>query len=464
MIKAPILLVDDDEAITTSLGAYLESKGYPITVSNDGVEAILRASTVGFPVVISDIYIDRVTGLDVLEAARAANPHCAVVLMTARGSLGTTVEAEAGGVFEYLAKPVGLQRLLEVVERACTASAGNDATIADVDTDQAADDEILGTSSAMIDLYQSIASTARSDSTTLIVGETGAGKECVARSVHHHSRRAARPFVPVDCAAIAENLWESELFGAVKGAFTGADRDRPGVLRQAEGGTVLLDEIGEIPLSFQSKLLRVLQTFEFRPVGAASPVSVDVRMLAATNRHLEEMVRTGTFREDLYHRLNVLRILVPPLRDRREDVATLAHRFLRQANERQRKQLRLNGAAIAALEAWEWPGNVRELANTVERVVAKTWSAEAGAEHVRAALNVRGEGAPDSPASLEEFERRHVMEAIRLAGGNMTAAAERLGIQRRTLYKKLDRWKGHGELGTGAVPLTREQREEESCN
>jgi len=455
MTKPNILLIDDDLSITASLGAYLESKGYPVEAVNDGEEALASAALGRFPIVISDIYIDRVTGLDVLAAARAANPRCTVVLMTAKGSLATTVEAETGGVFEYLAKPIGLQRLLEVVERASQTVAAASAEAAEPEPDDDVESaEMLGSSPAMVALYKSIASAARSDSTTLILGETGAGKERVAHSIHQHSRRAGQPFVPVDCAAIAENLWESELFGAMKGAFTGADRDRPGVLRQAEGGTVFLDEIGEIPLSFQSKLLRLLQTFDFRPLGAASPVSVDVRILAATNRHLEEMVAAGTFREDLFHRLNVLRIVVPPLRERRTDIAILARRFLRQANERQQKSVRMSAAAIAALEAWGWPGNVRELANAIERVVARTWSAEVSAEDVREAL---GRAAAETPASLEEFEKHHVMEAIRLSGGNMTAASARLGIQRRTLYKKLERW------GHGSVPETQPIGEEESC-
>src|SRR5437016_1728511 len=226
MNNTPILLIDDDEAITTSLGAFLESQGYPVTPVNDGREALVRISRESFTVVISDIYIDRVTGLDVLEAARAANPHCAVLLMTARGSLGTTVEAQAGGVFEYLAKPLRLPHLLDAVERACRSlgNAGND--VADGDFTETIPDEMIGSSAGMVQLYKDVASAARSDSTTLILGETGAGKERVAHAIHRHSRRARLPFVPVDCAAIAENLWESELFGAVRGAFTGADRDR----------------------------------------------------------------------------------------------------------------------------------------------------------------------------------------------------------------------------------------------
>ncbi len=451
MSKPPILLIDDDEAITIALGNFLESKGYPVTALNDGSEALQKVATAAFPIIVSDIYVDRVTGLDVLRAARAGNPRCAVVLMTARGSLGTAVEAETDGVFEYLAKPVALAQLLSVVERAVRAAGANRTAPEDAaDGSVEMAEEMLGSSPAMIELYKNIAAAARSDSTTLILGETGAGKERVARAVHRYSRRASSPFVPVDCAAIAENLWESELFGAMKGAFTGADRDRPGVLRQGEGGTVLLDEIGEIPLSFQSKLLRLLEAREFRPVGAAVAVRANVRMLAATNRNLDDMVRQGAFREDLYHRLNVLRIHVPPLRERRSDIPQLARRFLKQANERQGKQVHLQEAAYAALESAPWPGNVRELANTMERIVAATRSPEASERDVRQAMGSRtppraGDAAESDDADAG-LERRQVIEAIHLSGGNMTAAAARLGLHRRTLYKKLEKWSsGSGE-------------------
>jgi DNA-binding NtrC family response regulator len=445
-----ILLIDDEESITTSLGSFLEAKGYEVTAINDGEEALAAAARADHPIVVSDIYIDRVTGLDVLQAARSANPNVAVILMTARGSLGTAVEAEAGGVFDYLAKPVGLQQLLDVVQRAAKAQE----TSAPPEDLEPFDEEMLGTSPAMVELYKSIAAAARSEATALILGETGAGKERVAGAIHRHSARAKRPFVPVDCAAIPENLWESELFGVVRGAFTGADRDRPGVLRQADGGTVFLDEIGEIPLSFQSKLLRVLQGRDFRPVGAASPVTVDVRMVAATNRNLAEMVKGGTFREDLYHRLNVLRLTVPPLRDRRPDIALLARHFLHTAAQRLGRTIRLSPAAMVALEAHSWPGNVRELENTMERLVAACRTAEAGAADVRAAL-VLPEGG-SGPTTLDDAERSHVLEAIRLSGGNITAAAARLGIQRRTLYKKLERW---GELQKGHTAGSSAQEE-----
>ncbi len=453
MSKPPILLIDDDQAITIALASFLAGKGYPVTSVNDGTEALEKAASAAFPIVISDIYVDRVTGLDVLAAARAANPRCAVVLMTAKGSLGTTVEAEAGGVFEYLAKPIPLPLLLSVVERAGRAVGTSLETGENAQQDEAeSSDEMAGSSPAMIALYKNIAGAARSDSTALILGETGAGKERVAQAIHRHSKRASMPFVPVDCAAIAENLWESELFGAVKGAFTGADRDRPGLLRRAEGGTVLLDEIGEIPLSFQSKLLRLLETREFRPVGAAAPIRVDVRMLAATNRKLEEMVRARSFREDLYHRLNVLRVHVPPLRERASDIPQLARRFLRQANLSQGKQVRLNEAALAALEGWPWPGNVRELIHAIERIVAAARSGEASEREVREAIGKTHQGAERAGGQGDTLDRQQVLEAIHLSGGNMTVAAARLGLHRRTLYKKLNRWSEEGHSVPEAHP------------
>lgn len=452
--KPEVLLVDDDEAIAFSLGTFLEVQGYPVTVVHNGEDALALAAGGRFPLILADIYIDRVTGLDILETARRANPNCAVILMTARGSLGTTVEAEAGGVFDYLAKPIELRHLLEVVEKAVRSLSP---AAEPAQEEPLLNEEMAGASPVMVELYKNIARAARSDGAVLILGETGAGKELVARSLHAHSRRAKLPLVPVDCAAIPENLWESELFGAIKGAFTGAEKDRAGIIEQAGGGTVFLDEIGEIPLSFQAKLLRFLEAREFRPVGAAAPRSADVRLLAATNRQLQEMVDRGRFRADLYHRLNVLRIAVPALRERPRDIPLLAGRFLRESNQRHQKNLRLDAAGMALLESYDWPGNVRELRNFVERLVAMSRPGIAGQEDVRRAL---ADAAPSSrrPAAaqtLEDAEREHVTEALRRSGGNRTLAAERLGIQRRTLYKMLERWKVAQEGLTG-VPETHE--------
>jgi len=458
--RPPVLLIDDDEEITFSIATFLEAKGYPVTVSNSGSEGLSLASEARFPLVLSDIYIDRVTGLDILKAAKEANSACAVILITAKGSVRTTVEAEAGGVFDYLAKPLELSHLLDVVERAARSLQPEVQRTADA----ASNEEMVGVTPVMVELYKNIARAARSEATVLIRGETGSGKELVARAIHIASSGAQQPFVPVDCAAVPENLWESELFGAVRGAFTGAEKDRAGIVEQARGGTIFLDEIGEIPPSFQAKLLRFIEAKEYRPVGATAPRATRVRILAATNRPLEAMVEAGEFRADLYHRLNVLQIQVPPLRERSQDIPLLANRFLNDANRHQGRHARLDPAALRALQAHEWRGNVRELRNAIERMVAMSSPGLLGETEVRKALTTGlAEGAPAADAeTLDAAEKKHVMEALRLSGGNRTLAAERLGIQRRTLYKKLERW-GLMREGHTTVPETHgtEQKDEE---
>jgi transcriptional regulator with PAS, ATPase and Fis domain len=261
--------------------------------------------------------------------------------------------------------------------------------------------------------------------------------------------------VPVDCAAIPENLWESELFGSTKGAFTSAEKDRAGIIEQARGGTVFLDEIGEIPISFQAKLLRFLEAKEYRPVGATAPKKAGARIVAATHRPLERMIEAGEFRADLYHRLNVLHIAVPALRERTQDIPLLADRFLAEANRHQGRHARLEPAAVRALEAHEWRGNVRELKNAIERMVAMSSPGPLGETEAQRALNVGAAEQPSatSPQTLEDAEKEHVIEALRLCAGNRSLAAERLGIQRRTLYKKLERW-GLMHEGHTVVPQT----------
>lgn len=453
--KPPVLLIDDDEGITFSIATFLEAKGYPVTVTNNGSEGLHLASDGCFPLVLSDIYIDRVTGLDILKAAKLANAACAVILITAKGSMRTTVEAEAQGVFDYLAKPLELDHLLEVVDRAAHSLQPEKNSAPDVSSDE----EIVGVTPAMVELYKSIARAARSEATILIRGETGSGKDLVAHAIHRASANAHQLFVPVDCAAIPENLWESELFGATRGAFTGAEKDRAGIVEQARGGTVFLDEIGEIPTSFQAKLLRFIEAKEYRPVGASAPRTARVRILAATNRPLEAMVEDGEFRADLYHRLNVLQIHVPPLRERTQDIPLLAERFLNEANRQHGKQARFEPAALKALESHEWRGNVRELKNSIARMVAMSSPGLLGETEVRKALTTPlttglAEGVrTTNHETLEDAEKNHVMEVLRLCGGNRTLAAERLGIQRRTMYKKLQRW-GLLHDGHAGVPET----------
>ncbi len=445
-VKPPVLVIDDDEAISESIATFLEAKGYSVMITNIGAEGLRLAAASQFPLILSDIYIDRVTGIDILKAAKRADPNCAVILMTAKGSVRTTVEAEAEGVFDYLPKPFELNRLLEVLER---AERSLQPEVAQEIPDPYSDDEMVGVTPIMVELYKSIARAARTDAIVLIRGETGSGKELVARAIHASSRRTHKEFVSVDCAAIPNELWESELFGSTRGAFTSAERDRSGIIEQAQGGTVFLDEIGEIPPSLQSKLLRFLEAKEFRPVGATAPRKADTRIIAATHRPLETMVTTGEFRADLYHRLNVLPIAVPSLRERKRDIPILADRFLAESNRRFGRHTRLDKAAMKALESHDWYGNVRELKHVMERLVAMSPQGLLAEADVRQALTV---GFADcaqttSALTLEDAEREHVLETLRQCGGNRTLTADRLGIQRRTLYKMLERWqqvhKGH---------------------
>ncbi len=437
MPKPAILVIDDEESLASMVSAYLEAKGYRVAAALTGEEALEEIASGGYDIVVSDIYIDEVTGLDILRAAKGQRPDCAVILMTARGSVETTVEAEAGGAFEYLAKPFEMGELLEAVQRA-------EASLGATPPEDAGEEAVppggmIGHSPPMVRVYKAIARSARSEETVLITGESGTGKELVARAIHAHSPRSGKPFLPVDCGAIPGSLWESEVFGSVRGAFTGADRDRKGIVETAAGGTVFFDEVGEIPLEFQPKLLRFLQEREYRPVGAASPRKADVRVIAATNRPLERMVQEGKFREDLFHRLNVIRIDVPPLRERRDDIPMLARHFLEQALAGGEKRLWLEEEAVAELKRYDWPGNVRQLENLMRRLAALSPPGPLTADAVREALRSPEEGEEEETGDLSEVERRHILKVLEQTGGNKTKAAEILGIQRRTLYKKLAR-------------------------
>jgi len=434
--KPAILVIDDEESLASMVSAYLGAKGYRVATALTGEDALEEIASGDYDIVVSDIYVDEVSGLDILRAAKGQRPECAVILMTARGSVQTTVEAEAGGAFEYLAKPFDMGELLEAVER---AEASLRASPPEAPEEEAAPPGgMIGFSPPMVRVYKAIARSARSEETVLITGESGTGKELVARAIHEHSPRSAKPFLPVDCGAISGSLWESEVFGSVRGAFTGADRDRKGIVETATGGTVFFDEVGEIPLEFQPKLLRFLQEKEYRPVGAASPRKADVRVIAATNRPLEQMVREGKFREDLFHRLNVIRIDVPPLRERRSDIPLLARHLLETALEGTGKRLWLEKEAVAELERHEWPGNVRQLENLMRRLAALSPPGPITAKAVREALQ-SSEKAEEDSGDLSEVERRHILRVLEQTGGNKTKAAEILGIQRRTLYKKLAR-------------------------
>ena len=430
-----LLLVEDDPALQFTIQTALEEKGYEVDAVSTTGEAIERLSDGSYPIVISDIYVDERTGLDVLNAAKKRDPHCSVILMTGRGTMETVMAATRGGVFDYIAKPFDLDVMIEAVERAEAVRSANDD---EAEEEELPESQMIGTAPAMIEIYKKVSRVAPTTATVIIEGETGTGKELVARMIHSFSQRSTQPFVPVDCGAIPPTLLESELFGAMRGAFTGADRDRMGIFESANRGTVFLDEIGDIEPDFQVKLLRFLQEREIRPVGASRPKEVDVRVIAATNRNLQQMTDEGKFRLDLWYRLNVVRIVMPPLRDRRNDIPLLARFFVNKYNARYNREVKLMDSGVRALQDYTWPGNVRQLQHLIERLTVLADRVDAEAVHEALTIMESREKPVDTLADAEEEQIRRVLSAT---GGNKSKAAQILGIERKTLYRKLERMK-----------------------
>lgn len=431
-----LLVVEDDSSVRATIVTFLELEGFSVDAVSSTRDAMARLAAEPYPIIISDIYVDERTGLDVLQAARAANPACAVILMTARGTMETVMAATRGGAFDYIAKPFDFDRMLEIIRR---AEASFETTEVDEsDIEDLPETEMIGSSPGMVDIYKVLSRVAPTDASVLIEGETGTGKELVARMIHRNSQRADGPFVPVDCGSIAPSLLESELFGATKGAYTGSDRDRVGVFEAANRGTVFLDEIGDIELSFQLKLLRFLQEKEIRPLGAPRSRPVDVRVVAATNRDVQKLVEQGKFREDLWFRLNVVRITLPPLCERRGDVALLAHFFLKKYNQRYLQNARLMESALRAMEEYSWPGNVRQLQHMMERLVILAPGGRIDAEAVRDAIQSM-EPRESAGETLADTEAEQIRRVLAATNGNKSRAAKILGIERKTLYRKLER-------------------------
>ena len=346
---------------------FLEHSGYQVDAAGSTREAGDRLRAERYSIVISDIYIDEKTGIEVLKTARSENPNCAVILMSGRGSMETISAGMSGGAVEYLAKPFELDDLLAVVRKA-EAKLSGEGEEETTDVDDLPETSAIATSQKMVEICKDVFKVAPTDAPVLIEGETGTGKEVFARMIHQYSNRKNQPFVAVDCGSIAPGLLESELFGALKGAFTGADRDRTGILEAAHNGTVFLDEIGDIDYPFQSKLLRFLQEGEIRQVGANRGKLINVRVLSATNKDIPKLVEEGKFREDLWFRLNVVRIQLPPLCERQGDIPLLAHFFLKKYNARYKTEARLTASGERALTEYSWPGNVRQLQHMIERM------------------------------------------------------------------------------------------------
>jgi DNA-binding NtrC family response regulator len=450
-----ILVVDDDEASCELLREIFAAQGWEAESAQTPEAALALAARGRFDLVVSDINLEAAqSGLDILRELR---DRCPVVLVTGFGSLDAAVEASREGAWDFISKPFKVEEVVATARRALERASASEEGEGETSPPQELSSRyeragLVGRSPAMIELYKEIARVAPSRSTVLIVGESGTGKELVARSIHKHSPRASRSFVPVNCGAFTETLLESELFGYVRGAFTGAAADRKGLWEEAEGGTLFLDEVGETSAAMQVKLLRALQEGEIRRVGSTRPVITDARVVAATNRDLEKEVKSGRFREDLFYRLSVVSLRVPPLRERRSDIPLLTERFLRAASENAgRARLRISEGALNRLVAYDWPGNVRELESAVEYAALHARGAEVVAEDLPPKLQTAEvrQVASRSPLaalyedlpSLDELERRYLQHVLEATGGNRTRTAEVLGIDRRTLYRMAERFR-----------------------
>ena len=438
-MKARILVVDDDRAHLTMLTAMLESWGYEVETAQDGSDAVDMVRRKAYDVILTDVRMAEVDGIEALRRIKAFNPCLPVLIMTAYSSVDTAVGALKAGAFDYLHKPLDFDELRSGLERAFAHGGLRQEPEGD---SAAAPAGMIGSAPAMRELFAMIRAVAPSEASVLVLGESGTGKELVAKALHEGSPRGARRLVTVNCAALAENLLESELFGHEKGAFTGAQRQRDGLFVQADGGTLFMDEIGEMPVALQAKLLRALQQGEVQRLGSDRPVRVDVRIIAATNRDLQAEVAAGHFREDLYYRLNVIALRVPALRERPEDIPLLARHFLDRFAQRNRKSFRgFTPRAMDLMLRHDWPGNVRELENAVERAVILAPGDMITERDLPAGLRAdeQGQDAPGHAAglSLEDAEREAIARTLEQVGHNKSEAARVLGVTRVTLRNKM---------------------------
>ena len=453
-MKQRILVVDDDPGHLTTLETIIKSWGYAVETASDGTDAIDRIHTGPVDLILMDVRMATMSGVEALKRIKIYNPSIPIIIMTAYSSVASAVEALKAGAYDYLIKPLDFDVLKLTLERA-----GEHADLKEENyrlKAQLADGfnptKIIGTSLPMKKLMDMLAMISPSEATVLIMGESGTGKELIARSIHLNSHRKKKPMVVVNCAAIAESLLESELFGHEKGAFTGAEHSRAGRFEQAQGGTIFLDEIGETSPTMQAKLLRVIQEREIQKVGGDRTIFVDVRIIAATNRDLTEEVKAGRFREDLFYRLNVVTVDVPSLRQRQEDIPLLAHHFLRVFAEKNRKKIKdFSPQAMDMLIHYQWPGNVRELENTIERAVILMAGDYITEKHLpdnitSAELSADGpktdamDSVLSSQFSLEDIEKKAIFHTLEQTGGNKSETARRLGITRKTLHNKLKQY------------------------
>jgi DNA-binding NtrC family response regulator len=444
-----ILIADDHDSLRRGLAQAVSEAGHDVEEAPNGNAAIEKLHEGFFDVVVSDLKMGGSTGLEVLKTAKTLHPSSAIILMTAFGSVSTAVEAMKSGAFDYVQKPFEIEEMEVKIEKALEMRRMQNQIyyLRHAQGDIYDFDRIIGSSGALEKVLAVVRKVAKSNTTVLVRGETGTGKELIAGAVHHNSHRAARNFVKVNCAALQENLLESELFGHEKGAFTGADKQRIGRFEQADGGTLFLDEIGDMSPNTQAKILRVLQEHEFERLGGTRTIKVDVRLIAATNRDLPSMVEAGQFREDLYYRLNVVTMEMPPLRERKDDVAALSNFFIRRFSGELKKKIQgLEPDALKLLMRYQWPGNIRELENAIERAMLLAEGSHIAVDDLR--LGDTGPtGAPRDNASvvkipptgiaLEEVERIALIEALKMSNWVQKDAAELLAISPRVMNYKI---------------------------
>jgi len=445
-----ILIVDDEPLMRKFLQEALSRKGYEIDISSDGEDAIKKIGMNSYDLIFTDLKLPKADGITVLKKAKELSDDTTVIMMTAYGTVETAVEAMKIGAFDYLLKPFSpdqIELLLNrVIER---KSLINENNYLRAEVNREYDfNEIVGKTPEMVAVFDLIKKVASSKATVLIQGESGTGKELVARAIHYNSPRKDKPFIKMNCAAIPENLLESELFGHEKGSFTGAYNKRLGRFELADGGTLFLDEISEISPALQAKLLRVLQEREFERVGGMRPIKVDVRIISTTNRDLKEEIKKNTFREDLFYRLNVVPFLLSPLRDRVDDISLLAQHFLsKYAKENNKREQKITKETLELMKGYRWPGNIRELENIIERIVVMDLGDKVLPGHIKSWIQNEAETSENvfrTGQSLEEMEKSLIMETLKQCNGNRTQSADVLQISIRTLRNKLNLYKEQG--------------------
>ncbi|HTG82452.1 MAG TPA: sigma-54 dependent transcriptional regulator [Geobacteraceae bacterium] len=442
-----ILIVDDEAPSREALSLLLKSAGYEITGAGTGLEAFELLAGRSFDIIITDLFLPDLNGIDILKRAKSLSPITEVILITGHASAETAVQAMKEGAFDYITKPLNLDELRLIIDKALEKRRllNENVYLKKQLRDKFEFANIIGNSPAMQKVFNRMKRIIKTDSTVLIMGESGTGKEIVAKAIHFNGHRKDKPFIAVHCGAIPENLLESELFGHTKGAFTGAVRDKIGKFEAADQGTIFLDEIGTMPMHLQTKLLRVLQEQEVERIGSNRSIKLDVRVVSATNQNLEEDVKTGNFRDDLFYRLNVIPLNLPPLRERREDILPLVKHFLhKNCKEMKRPMMSLAKEALEALELYRWPGNVRELENIVERTVALTEGNQIILDDLPSAIRMEAstrvvEQGVDLVKTVNEIEKKMIAEALTLTNGVKARAAAMLNLNRTTLVEKMRR-------------------------